>query len=192
MKISPSYEDWTGGTEDDEKEQLRSVLKKSEFCICLPNWDDRRAHEGLTLALIMQEELILDFYPLYIYEVETCRVKAYSKPDLMLKEKLITSNHITCQFNNLFNEPSNLRWGGLDELKNDVLCLMIHYATVCELQILLKARNYYGGPIDGDYGQRTWLSVRRFQKMNGLTESRIPGFDMLKALKLESSLDSSC
>ena len=115
----------------------------------------------------MEEELILDLIPLYIYEVETCRVKAYSKPDLMLKEKLMTSNHITCQFNNLFNEPSNLRWGGLDELKNDVLCLMIHYATVCELQILLKARNYYGGPIDGDYGQRTWLSVRRFQKMNG-------------------------
>jgi len=188
MKISPSYEDWTGGTEDDEKEQLRSVLKKSELCICFPNWDNRhRSHEGLTLAKIMEEELILDLIPLYIYELQTCRVEAHSKQDLMLKEKLMRSNHITCKFNKLFDYPSKFfkssAWGALDELKNDVLCLMTHYAIVCELQILLKARNYYGGLIDGDYGQRTWFSVRRFQKINGLTESKIPSFDMLKALK---------
>ncbi|MGF1487872.1 MAG: peptidoglycan-binding protein [Prochloraceae cyanobacterium] len=180
MKISSSYEHWTGGTENDEKDKLCSILKKSEFCICFPNWDDRfRSHKGLTLAKIMEEELILDLIPLYIYEIETCRVKVHSQQDLMLKEKLMTSNHITFKFNNLLN----YRWNTLDELKDDALCVMVHYAIVCELQILLKARNYYGGPIDGDYGQRTWFSVRRFQKMNGLTENRIPDFDMLKALK---------
>ena len=95
MEVSPSYEYSTAASENDQKRQLSSVLKKSELCICFPNWDNRHpSHEGLTLVKIMEEEQILDLIPLYIYELQTCRVEAHSKQDLMLKEKLMRSNHI--------------------------------------------------------------------------------------------------
>lgn len=47
--------------------------------------------------------------------------------------------------------------------------------SVKELQRRLKDWVYYTGSIDGIYGYKTWLAVRKFQSKNGLTVDGIAG-----------------
>jgi N-acetylmuramoyl-L-alanine amidase len=53
---------------------------------------------------------------------------------------------------------------------------------VVEIQRRLKAWGYYDGNLDGAYGYRTYIAVRKFQSVNGLTVDGVVGNRTLEAL----------
>lgn len=57
---------------------------------------------------------------------------------------------------------------------------------VTEIQRRLKAWGYYGGRLDGIYGYRTYLAVRKFQAKNGLKVDGIAGDRTLNALGINA------
>lgn len=57
---------------------------------------------------------------------------------------------------------------------------------VTEIQRRLKSWGYYDGGLDGVYGYRTYLAVRRFQSKNGLKADGIAGDRTLNALGINA------
>ncbi|AAM25675.1 MAG: Spore cortex-lytic enzyme prepeptide [Caldanaerobacter subterraneus] len=64
---------------------------------------------------------------------------------------------------------SNLYWGNTG-------------SDVAKVQARLKAWGYYDGPVDGFFGVKTWLAVRKFQAYNGLAVTGIVDDDTKVAL----------
>ncbi|NSJ92724.1 spore cortex-lytic enzyme, partial [Coprococcus sp. MSK.21.13] len=54
--------------------------------------------------------------------------------------------------------------------------------NVSEIQRKLKNWGYYDGEVDGIYGYRTFLAVKKFQGKNGLTVDGVAGNKTLAAL----------
>lgn len=54
--------------------------------------------------------------------------------------------------------------------------------VVIEVQSRLKRWGYYKGSIDGIYGYETYLSIKGFQRANGLTADGVAGNNTLSAL----------
>ena len=117
-----------------------------------------------------------------------------------LRNKLIAENRLITKFSALFLDVSNLEpdqeWSSwlpgdgraivLDVLKHSILLNLINYALISELQSLLKTNNYYGGLIDGDYGQRTQLAVRRFLKLQHLDTNNLSNLAIYQLLKTDA------
>ncbi len=59
---------------------------------------------------------------------------------------------------------------------------------VKEVQEMLRDLGYYGGRIDGDFGERTQRAVLKFQKDQGLVADGIVGKITLKALQIAHDL----
>jgi len=59
-------------------------------------------------------------------------------------------------------------------------------STVTEIQRRLKNWGYYDGAVDGIYGYRTYIAVRRFQSKNGLRVDGIVGPQTLRALGISA------
>ncbi|WP_180376978.1 MULTISPECIES: spore cortex-lytic enzyme [Clostridium] len=57
---------------------------------------------------------------------------------------------------------------------------------VTEIQRRLKAWGYYDGGLDGIYGYKTYLAVRKFQQKNGLKVDGIAGDRTLNALGINA------
>lgn len=57
---------------------------------------------------------------------------------------------------------------------------------VVEIQRRLGAWGYYSGSLDGIYGYGTYLAVRRFQSVNGLTADGVAGNSTLNALGINA------
>jgi len=60
--------------------------------------------------------------------------------------------------------------------------------AVKELQRRLKELGYYNNAIDGDYGAKTVVAVKAFQKKNGLTADGVAGSSTLKKLNSSSAV----
>ncbi len=60
--------------------------------------------------------------------------------------------------------------------------------AVKELQRRLKELGYYNNAIDGDYGAKTVVAVKAFQKKNGLTADGVAGSSTLKKLNSTSAV----
>ena len=60
--------------------------------------------------------------------------------------------------------------------------------AVKELQRRLKELGYYNNAIDGDYGAKTVVAVKAFQKKNGLTADGVAGSTTLKKLNSTSAV----
>lgn len=80
---------------------------------------------------------------------------------------------------------------------NSVLPIALSYygsrgAEVVEIQRRLKQWGYYDGAIDGIYGYKTYMAVRKFQAKNGLKVDGIAGSETLRAMGIytKSSLTS--
>lgn len=96
-----------------------------------------------------------------------------------LRDKLIEKNRVITKFSSVFLDSSNInssneysKWLpvdgraiALDALKGTIVSKLIDYAIICELQTFLTRKKCYGGLIDGDFGQRTQLALRRFRKL---------------------------
>ena len=63
-----------------------------------------------------------------------------------------------------------------------VLSVGCDSSAVTRLQLTLRARGYFGGPITAYYGQQTKLAVMRFQQDYGLVVDRIAGSVTLAAI----------
>ena len=63
--------------------------------------------------------------------------------------------------------------------------------AVKELQRRLKELGYYNNSIDGDYGAKTVVAVKAFQKKNGLTADGVAGSSTLKKLNSTSAVKAS-
>ncbi|NMM65297.1 spore cortex-lytic enzyme [Clostridium sp. P21] len=55
-------------------------------------------------------------------------------------------------------------------------------STISQIQSKLKAWYYYDGSIDGVYGYRTFIAVKKFQAKNGLKVDGVIGDSTLRAL----------
>lgn len=62
---------------------------------------------------------------------------------------------------------------------------------VKQIQKKLKNWGYYDGNVDGIYGSKTVVAVKKFQKKNGLTVDGITGPKTLAALGIQTSSGSS-
>ena len=62
---------------------------------------------------------------------------------------------------------------------------------VKKIQTKLKNWGYYNGNVDGIYGSKTFESIKRFQRKNGLTVDGIAGKKTLNALGISSEKNSS-
>ncbi len=63
--------------------------------------------------------------------------------------------------------------------------------AVKELQRRLKELSYYNNSIDGDYGAKTVVAVKAFQKKNGLTADGVAGSSTLKKLNSTSAVKAN-
>ena len=63
--------------------------------------------------------------------------------------------------------------------------------AVKELQRRLKELGYYNNSIDGDYGAKTVVAVKAFQKKNGLTADGVAGSSTLKKLNSTSAVKAN-
>lgn len=63
--------------------------------------------------------------------------------------------------------------------------------TVKQIQEKLIRWGYMTGSADGNYGQKTWSAVKKFQKKSGLTADGIVGESTLKKLGINTSSDQS-
>ena len=63
--------------------------------------------------------------------------------------------------------------------------------AVKELQRRLKELGYYNNAIDGDYGAKTVVAVKAFQKKNGLTADGVAGSSTLKKLNSTSAIKAT-
>ena len=66
-----------------------------------------------------------------------------------------------------------------------------HGEQVRQIQTKLKKWGYYKKSVDGTYGYNTYLSVKSFQKSNGLKSDGIAGNSTLAAIGLPSSKSTS-
>ncbi|WP_434564953.1 spore cortex-lytic enzyme [Thermoanaerobacterium thermosaccharolyticum] len=73
---------------------------------------------------------------------------------------------------------SNLYWGNSG-------------SDVSRLQSRLKDWGYYDGPVDGFFGVRTWLAVRKFQANNGLNVTGIVDDETKVALGFNTSTSAA-
>jgi len=62
---------------------------------------------------------------------------------------------------------------------------------VKQIQTKLKNWGYYNGSVDGIYGYNTYLSVKSFQRKNGLTEDGVAGKSTLASMGIFPSNTSS-
>ncbi len=62
---------------------------------------------------------------------------------------------------------------------------------VKQIQTKLKNWGYYKGGVDGIYGYNTYLSVKAFQRKNGLTADGVAGKATLAAIGISTSSSSS-
>lgn len=72
-------------------------------------------------------------------------------------------------------EATSARKGGFDLSKLNELRKGAKGDTIRALQILLNGYGYKCGTVDGDFGEKTALAVKAFQKANGLAVDGIVG-----------------
>ncbi len=122
-----------------------------------------------------------------------------------MRHQLIYQQRLTQHFAHLFRQSSSVdpkqEWGTwvpdpnepndpksivLDAIKPELIGTLVQYALVTEVQRLLKQKNYYGGLIDGDFGPRTQFAIRRFQRLNNLSDRDMQNTSTLYQLLIAS------
>lgn len=80
-------------------------------------------------------------------------------------------------------------------IRNQVSYAVSRYGSsgseVRTIQTKLKNWGYYSGSVDGVYGSKTLVAVKKFQKKNGLTADGIAGTETLHALGIYNSSTKS-
>ncbi len=146
----------------------------------------KRGDKGAEVKKLQQRLKELGYYTAYIeseYGSKTVEaVKAFQKKngltadgeaDAATLKKLNSTSAVSA--NNNVSTSTTLKSGAKGE-------------AVKELQRRLKELGYYNSVIDGEYGGKTVVAVKAFQKKNGLTADGVAGSTTLKKLNSTSAI----
>jgi len=219
LQLQQIEQGWTTGSLEEEKQTLRQMLVRTDFCICLPSWYGF-SQWNLYLAYHLWHGFELNQKPILVYEglaesnliAENNLIEAEMNADGAIavdmqipvehltttRQELIRQHRLTQQFAPYFrqassvdpvqeygnwvpdpNEPDDLKSIIVDAIKPELIKTFVYHALITEMQRLLKQKKYYGGLIDGDWGSRSQLALRRFQRLNDLSDR-----DMANGTKL--------
>jgi peptidoglycan hydrolase-like protein with peptidoglycan-binding domain len=176
LKVKQLTETWTQGEYPDSDQEIspcyRDTLKYNDFIICVPSWYKYQSNLiNLRIAeLISQEPQMIDI-PVFICECNHHEHKLDENQE-QFKQELIKLGQYSNKFSDLFSH--NIEYNiFFDDLNQAFFPTIIQYVLIVKTQTLLTKQKCYGGTIDGIFGDRTMLALRRFQKLHDLTANGV-------------------